>query len=144
MSSLRRRLLHQRHFRELLIVSVVIAFLLGLVIVPVERDAQGATIKTVSDGLWWSVQTLTTVGYGDTTPITDAGRVIGVAMQVIGAVLFGTVIAIIGSSMSRGQEEFYWNRLFERLDRSENRLSEMEKKIEYMVRQDASGRKEKS
>lgn len=129
-----KRLLKQRRFRELIVFSVAVALMLGILIVPTEKGAQGATIKNVSDGLWWSVQTLTTVGYGDVAPITNAGRLIGTVMQVVGAILFGALIAVISSSMSRSQEEFYWNRLFDRLDKMEARLDEIERRTGFLVK----------
>lgn len=131
--SLRTRLLKQRRFRQLLIGSVLLSLFLGFVIVPIESSVPGASIHTTSDGLWWSIQTLTTVGYGDVTPVTDLGRILGVFMQVLGAVMFGTLIALISSSMSRTQEEFYWERLFERLDRIEHRVEEVEKRSGYLI-----------
>jgi voltage-gated potassium channel len=133
-----KRLLRQRRFREMLILSVIVALVVGILIVPIERRSDGSTIKTISDGMWWSVQTLTTVGYGDTTPITDEGRIIGVLMQVVGAALFGTIVAMISSSMSRRQEEFYWNRLFERLDRTESKLQEIERRTGFLVHEDTN------
>lgn len=87
--------------------SIFLAIAFGLMIVPIELRSDNATIKDTSDGLWWSIQTLTTVGYGDVAPVTEWGRVIGVIMQLVGAVMFGALIALISTSMSRGQEEFF-------------------------------------
>jgi voltage-gated potassium channel len=140
-SFVHKRLLKQRKFRELLIVSVGVSVLLGILIVPIERSHPESTIRTFSDGLWWAIQTLTTVGYGDTTPVTDIGRVLGVVMQVVGAILFGTVIAMISSSMSRRQEEFYWNRLFERIDHLSARIEEIEKRTGFLIQDTANPEK---
>ena len=46
---------------------------------------------TLGDGLWWSLQTVTTVGYGDITPSKGTGRVIG-AFVMISGIAFLTVI----------------------------------------------------
>ena len=46
---------------------------------------------TLGDGLWWSLQTVTTVGYGDITPSSGTGRVIG-AFVMISGIAFLTVI----------------------------------------------------
>lgn len=129
-----RRLLKQRRFRELIFICIILAVLVGILIVPIERSAVGATIKNTSDGLWWSIQTLTTVGYGDVAPVTDTGRVLGVVMQILGAILFGALIAVISSTMGRSQEEFYWNRLFTRLDKLETRIDEIERRTGFLVK----------
>lgn len=132
--SFRHRLLKQRKFRQLLIACSVLSIFFGLIIVPIERDAGNLTMLSPIDGLWWSIQTLTTVGYGDVVPVTAIGRMIGAVMQLIGAVMFGSLIAIISTSMSRRQEEFYWNRLFERLDALESKTNEVEKHTGYLVK----------
>ena len=133
--TLRSRLLKQRKFRQLLFGSVMFSIALGLLIVPVERTAEPTRIHSVSDGLWWSVQTLTTVGYGDVVPVTPLGRTIGVVMQIIGTVMFGSLIALISSSMGRRQEEFYWAKLFERLDSLEKQVDEIEKESGFLVKE---------
>lgn len=138
---LRTRLLKQRRFRQLLIVSVLLSLAFGVIIVPLENVAPHATIHTFGDGLWWSIQTLTTVGYGDVTPVTGPGRFLGVAMQILGAVVFGTLVAIISSSMSRRQEEFYWDRLFERVDQLNERLTKIEQEVQFLVREDTKSEK---
>jgi voltage-gated potassium channel len=54
------------------------------------RIADPQNIHTLGDGLWWAIQTVTTVGYGDIVPETTAGRLVGVVMMVTG-IAFMTV-----------------------------------------------------
>ncbi len=133
LASLRKRLLKQRRFRQLLGGSILLALIFGMLIVPAESSAPDSTIHDLGDGLWWALQTLTSVGYGDVYPVTDLGRMVGVLMQILGAVMFGSLIALISTSMSRSQEEYYWNRLFERLDHSEKELEALKQHLNYMV-----------
>lgn len=130
-----KKLLRQRTFQELLIGSTLVAVVCGFLIVPIERQNPFSTIQTYEDGLWWSIQTLTTVGYGDVTPSTSIGRLLGILMQLVGAVMFGAVIAIISSSMGRKQEEVYWGRLFERLDQLETKTESIEKETEFLIKE---------
>jgi voltage-gated potassium channel len=131
---LHKRLLKQRRFRQLLVLSILVCVIIGLIIVPIEAGAPHRKINDTSDGIWWAVQTLTTVGYGDVTPVTELGRVLGIVLLVLGTMMFGVVVATISSSMNRQQEEFYWNRLFERLDRIEEELVELQRKSEFLVK----------
>jgi voltage-gated potassium channel len=62
----------------------------SLTILRVEQGAPGANITTASDALWYTIVTISTVGYGDQYPITDAGRVIGAGIIVVGVGIFGT------------------------------------------------------
>ena len=61
-----------------------------------------ANFPSVGSGLWWAVQTVTTVGYGDHVPVTDAGRIVATLVMLIG-VGFLTVItaSITGTFVSR-------------------------------------------
>jgi voltage-gated potassium channel len=47
--------------------------------------------------LWWGVVTLTTVGYGDVTPITTEGRIAAMALMLLGIGLFGAITVTITS-----------------------------------------------
>jgi voltage-gated potassium channel len=81
------------------IVSIVIGavFVSAYFMWRVEYDAPGATITTFRDALWWAVVTTTTVGYGDLTPVTPAGRVIATAVMIVGIGLIGTVSATVAA-----------------------------------------------
>lgn len=130
--SVRKRLFQQRRFRYLLFVLLIISVIIGVLIVPVERSL--GNITSLSDGAWWAVTTVTTVGYGDLVPVTPLGRIMGSILQVLGAMIFGIMIAMISIYLNRSQEEFYWNRLFERLDRIEKELDELKRRTGYMVK----------
>jgi voltage-gated potassium channel len=60
----------------------------------VEREGQPKTFGSIPDAMWWAMAALTTVGYGDVTPITTAGRIIAgfVALLGIGAIALPTGI----------------------------------------------------
>lgn len=51
--------------------------------------------KTFGDALWWSIVTTTTVGYGDISPVTPAGRIIAVVLMLLGIGLIGMLTGTI-------------------------------------------------
>lgn len=55
---------------------IIILILLSFIMFEVEHDAQPEAFANIFDTLWWSVATLTTVGYGDIYPITPIGKLI--------------------------------------------------------------------
>jgi voltage-gated potassium channel len=61
------------------------------------ETAERSNIKTAGDALWWSVATITTVGYGDHYPVTTEGRLLGVVLMIAGIGLFGTFTAFIAA-----------------------------------------------
>ncbi len=56
-------------------------------------------IKSLADGVWWAIVTVTTVGYGDLVPVTPAGRVVGAALILVGFSLFSLFTGLIASVM---------------------------------------------
>jgi voltage-gated potassium channel len=59
----------------------------------------GTKIHNGNDALWWAITTVTSVGYGDTYPITTAGRIIGTVLMIGGIALAGTFTACVASVM---------------------------------------------
>ena len=77
-------------------VLVAVVVLVGAILVFwVEHDAPGANITSLGESLWWAVTTTTTVGYGDTYPVTRIGRFIAMFVMVTGIGLVGAVSASI-------------------------------------------------
>ena len=77
--------------------TCLLAMVSSMMILNIEKDEANANIKTPSDALWWSVVTVTTVGYGDKYPVTDAGRVVAAILMTAGVGLFGTFTGFIAS-----------------------------------------------
>lgn len=80
-------------------IALVMVFFSTMLMVEVERGAPSATIKTGGDALWWALTTVTTVGYGDTYPVTTEGRIIASVLMLIGIALFGSMSAIVTSKL---------------------------------------------
>jgi len=70
----------------------------GPVMYLVERSTNNQ-FKGVGDGLWWSLVTLTTIGYGDTYPITTPGRLLAALLMLVGIGLIGTVTGKIAAAL---------------------------------------------
>jgi voltage-gated potassium channel len=87
-----RRLLvrHQLHYALLVTIAVLVAC--AAVVFAVE-DGSGGSIDSFGDSMWWAVTTITTVGYGDTFPVTPAGRGVAAFLMVAGIALFGVLTA---------------------------------------------------
>jgi voltage-gated potassium channel len=77
--------------------AVVLIYAGSLAILEAERGRPGATITSFGNALWWAITTVTTVGYGDLSPVTTMGRVVAVALMIGGITLVGTVTATLAS-----------------------------------------------
>lgn len=69
----------------------------SLAVLDAERGVPDANITTFGDALWWSTTTVTTVGYGDRYPVTTPGRLVAVALMLVGIALVGSVTATVAA-----------------------------------------------
>ena len=74
----------------LLLMGVIVLQFGSLAMLGVEGRAPGANITSASDALWYTIVTISTVGYGDRYPVTSNGRLIGALIIIIGVGIFGT------------------------------------------------------
>ena len=76
---------------------LLLIYTASLAVFDKERYQHGATINSFGKALWWSITTVTTVGYGDVYPVTNTGRVIAVLLMIGGISLVGVVTAALAS-----------------------------------------------
>lgn len=99
-----------------LLFMVAFAFLsletvVGGVSIFLVENQHNEDISTIGDGVWWALVTLTTVGYGDITPQTGLGRIIGVGLMIGGMFTLALFAGFVGTSLVQAmlgirQEQF--------------------------------------
>jgi voltage-gated potassium channel len=100
------------------------------------EEGSGGTINGFWDALWWAVTTITTVGYGDTYPVTFAGRVVAIVVMLVGIILFGVLTAGVAAYFVERVEERDEGEQTHKLDLVLKRLDEQEernKKVDLLL-----------
>jgi voltage-gated potassium channel len=87
---------HHSLFR-VLIAAMATLFVGAWLVMLFEQHAKGSNIHSYPDALWWSIVTVTTVGYGDRFPTTEGGRIVAVVLMLLGISLIGVLTATIAS-----------------------------------------------
>ncbi len=118
-----RRLLvrHKLHYAVLVTGVAVVG---AASVMSAVEDGGGGNIDSFADAMWWAVTTVTTVGYGDTVPVTPAARGVAAFLMVAGIALFGVLTANIAAFfVAHDQED---DPVSERLDEVLRRLDRLE------------------
>lgn len=121
-----RRILRKRGLGYVTGIFVLIAFVTGALFAVFEGHA-------LADGLWWTVVTLTTVGYGDLSPVTTGGRITAVVLMLAGIGVVSFITANIAAYfVGTDQEPDIVDRLRsleQRQERIEASLGQIQKRL---------------
>jgi len=117
-----RDIFTHRGLHFVLLAVLVIMFVCSGLELAFERDTTGSTIHNYGEALWWAIVTVTTVGYGDTYPVSAAGRGVAVVLMLVGIGLIGVLTATVASYFVQENEDEEKAELYERLDRIERML----------------------
>jgi len=88
---LRKELTPVRAGWAIAMATLVVTIICGVIM----RFVDHADFATVGQGLWWAVQTVTTVGYGDIVPTHVGGRIVAAILMLVGIGLLSVVTAVI-------------------------------------------------
>jgi voltage-gated potassium channel len=108
-------------FATALFACLLVVCFSSIAILHVESDAE-SNIKNPGDALWWSLTTVTTVGYGDRFPVTAEGRLIGAFLMTAGVGLFAIFTAYLASFFVETNKSDNHEELLLRLDSIERQL----------------------
>ncbi len=98
---LRLAITSRRAFQYLALATAALSVLVGFLMTLVDnRD-----FPTLGDGLWWAVQTLSTVGYGDIVPHTIWGRLLGSLVIIMGVTFLAFLTASVTSMFIAAERE---------------------------------------
>jgi voltage-gated potassium channel len=93
-----RSMFRRGNLRRFLLVAAVLVLNGASMVFLFERHAPHSNIHTFGESLWWALVTVTTVGYGDYTPVTVDGRITACAIMGIGLVTLAVITAQVASS----------------------------------------------
>ena len=65
-----------------------------------EHEAQPEIFSSIPASMWWGIITLTTIGYGDTYPVTVMGKIVGGAVAVLGIAVYAIPTGIMASAFT--------------------------------------------
>lgn len=89
-----------RQLRSALFIMFMLILICSTALYLVERNEQPAAFGSIPAAMWWAVVTLTTLGYGDVTPVTVLGKFLGGCAAVLGVGMFALPASILASGFT--------------------------------------------
>ena len=119
-------LFNSRRLRTILAALLFFIFLFGYLFYVSEPD-----VRNLGDGIWCALVTITTVGYGDITPVTTLGRVVASSLMLLGLGLIATITAIVSAKFIQNFVDHHTNDdVLEKLDEMQLELDDIKKKLQ--------------
>ena len=100
-----------------LLMFIVLTSGISIYILEAETNSH---IHTLFDGIYWAIVTISTVGYGDISPVTDVGRAISILIIVSGIAMISFVTSVIVSAFSERLDELKEYRIVEQMNKSKS------------------------
>ncbi len=92
-------------FLTLLMFSSIVIFVSSVLIYVMEANNQDSPIDTLYEAFYWSIVTISTVGYGDITPATDAGRLVAIFVIIAGIAVLAFTTSLVVSAFTEKLDE---------------------------------------
>ncbi len=89
-----------RSFSAALYLMVIALFLSSALMYIAEHDSQPEKFSSIPETMWWALITLTTVGYGDVSPVTPLGKIIGAFTAIMGVCTVALLTGIVASAFA--------------------------------------------
>ncbi len=86
-------------------VLVILVIFSSCLMYILEHEAQPEAFASIPHAMWWAIETLTTVGYGDICPVTPAGKLVGSFIAVLGIAMFAVPTGILATAFLEEVEE---------------------------------------
>lgn len=91
------RVLRKERFFLVASITIIVILSCSIGIYLFEHDIKDSSIQSLWDGVWWAFVTISTVGYGDKIPLSNAGKIVGLGLMISGIGLLSLVTATIAS-----------------------------------------------
>ena len=124
----------------LLFVAAGVIITGSFVIFSVESHHPDSQINSMLDAVWWTVATVTTVGYGDIVPVTDAGKIIAIFFMFFGIGVLGLFLSVLGTQFykrrfeNEGKEISHAQKLIlDRMNNLEKNQEKLQKELKDIV-----------
>lgn len=119
------RLLHTNSLSKVLLLNISAVLTSSVLLSIIEG-------KSFFDAVWWSIVTMTTVGYGDIVPQDTISKIIAILLMLVGICTFGMVTSTITRFFSETEREMKLDLLLARVEEQNEKLDRLEKKIESL------------
>jgi voltage-gated potassium channel len=118
LASIARAIIDNRLLYYAAISMLGLEVLLGGLTVWLSERTENPAVASMADGFWWALVTLTTVGFGDISPVTPLGRVIGAVLMMAGMFTLAVFAGIVGrtlltSALAFNEEQHRMNNLID-------------------------------
>ncbi|HEM3702651.1 TPA: potassium channel family protein [Streptococcus suis] len=119
------RLLHTNSLSKVLLLNISAVLIASVLLSVIEG-------QSFFDAVWWSIVTMTTVGYGDIVPQDTISKIIAILLMLVGICTFGMVTSTITRFFSETERENKLDLLIAKVDEQTELLRQLEKKIESL------------